>query len=145
MGNQVFISLDNLKKTNKFHPASEFGNELDYIICLFDGQGTCRISLKNNYDSYDFKPEVLFHKGDKKSDINKRLIESLAESVVKTREQLIATLNKIEKQCQGYEKKLASIFVPAQHSALAIDGITDQIARLKLRIKDCERLEALCK
>ncbi|MEZ6960001.1 MULTISPECIES: AAA family ATPase [unclassified Aeromonas] len=145
IGSYIFIPLDNLKNTHEFHPTSETGNELNYIVCQFDGQGTCRISMKSRYGSFNFKPEVLFHKGDKKPNINKRLITSLAESVAKTREQLIATLNKIEKQCQGYEKKLASIFVPAQQSALAIDGITEQIARLKLRIKDCERLEALCK
>ncbi|MDM5123352.1 AAA family ATPase [Aeromonas rivipollensis] len=145
IGSYIFISLDNLKKTNEFHPTSESGNELNYIVCQFDGQGTCRISMKNRYESFNFKPEVLFHKGDKKNNINKRLITSLAESVAKTREQLIATLDKIETQRQGYEKKLASIFVPAKQRALAIDGIAEQIDRLKLRIKDCERLEALCK
>ncbi|WP_279486909.1 hypothetical protein [Aeromonas veronii] len=46
---------------------------------------------------------------------------------------------------QGYEQRLASIFVPVEKVAIALDGITEQISQLKLRIKDCERLEALCK
>ena len=50
----------------------------------------------------------------------------------------------MESQHQGYESKLASLFVPADKSAIAIQGITLQIERLKMRIKDCERLEALC-
>ncbi|MEV3826019.1 AAA family ATPase [Aeromonas caviae] len=139
----IFIPSENLKKDNEFHPVDQHGNEISGVYCKFDGQGSCRIS--NRYNNYNFKPEVIFHKGDKKPNINRRLITSLAQSVAKTREQLIATLDKIETQRQGYEKKLASIFVPAKQRALAIDGIAEQIDRLKLRIKDCERLEALCK
>ena len=97
-----------------------------------------------HYLNFHYTPSVSFHKGDKKTDVNERLITSLAKSVSDIREKLLTILNKVETQHQGYETKLSSLFVPADKSAIAIQGITLQIERLKMRIKDCERLEALC-
>ena len=65
--------------------------------------------------------------------------------MTEVRAQLTAILDKVETLQQGYEQRLASIFVPVEKVAIALDGITEQISQLKLRIKDCERLEALCK
>ena len=135
-------------KSGEFHPLDESGNEIDELNCEFDKQGTCKISYSQyvyHSGSFEFKPKVLFHKGDKKPDINQRLIDSLSSSVTEVRSQLSAILDKVETLQQGYEQRLASIFVPVEKVAIALDGITEQISQLKLRIKDCERLEALCK
>ena len=43
------------------------------------------------------------------------------------------------------EAGLASLFVPAEKTRLTTEGIAQQIDSLKLRIKDCERLEELCR
>ncbi|MFM4865431.1 AAA family ATPase [Aeromonas caviae] len=144
----LYVSVKYMKGTERFHPLDQLGNEIEDIFCSFDGQGSCKISMASSYysnSSFEFKPTILFHKGDKKQNINKRLITSLSYSVAKTREQLIAILDKVETQRQGYEEKLASIFMPTEKTMLAFDGISEQIRQLKLRIKDCERLEALCK
>jgi MoxR-like ATPase len=140
----LLIPVGKIKKKGEFHPLDLSGNELEYITCEFDGQGVCNISHDHSHSTLDFKPTLLFHKGDKKTDVNERLITSLAKSVSDIREKLLKILNKVESQHQGYETKLASLFVPTDQSAIAIQGITEQIERLKMRIKDCERLEALC-
>lgn len=137
-----------MHKSGEFHPIDQSGNEIDELDCEFDKQGTCKISNSRSFysnSSFDFKPEILFHKGDRKPDINQRLIDSLSSSVTEVRAQLTAILDKVETLQQGYEQRLASIFVPVEKVAIALDGITEQISQLKLRIKDCERLEALCK
>ena len=98
-----------------------------------------------DYLSIKFTPEILFHKGDKKEDINIRLVTSLSYSVIEIREKLSTTLKKVEKRFKAYEAKLSSPFVPADKVSLATSGIALQIEGLHLRIKDCERLEELCR
>jgi MoxR-like ATPase len=90
-------------------------------------------------------PKIAYQKGDKKEDINKRLISSLIKSVAGIRKKLLNILETIEEKAKSYESKLASPFVPSDKTSLAIAGISEQIARLQHRIKDCERLEALCR
>jgi len=140
----LLIPVAMMGKKGSFKPLDVNGNEIRDVSCEFDGQGTCRVNYKPFDTSHDFKPVVQFHKGDKKADVNKRLITSLAKSVSDIREQLLTILTKVESQRKGYETKLSSLFVPTDKSAIAIQGITEQIERLKMRIKDCERLEALC-
>ncbi|MFM5748129.1 AAA family ATPase [Aeromonas caviae] len=144
----IYFSTKRMYKSGEFHPLDEAGNEIDELNCEFDKQGTCKVSYSRRVyssGSFEFKPKVLFHKGDKKPDINQRLVDSLSSSVTEVRAQLTAILDKVETLQQGYEQRLASIFVPVEKVAIALDGITEQISQLKLRIKDCERLEALCK
>lgn len=143
----IYISKEKLKSKDTFHPVDERGNENDEIECSFDGQGTCQldyISRSINYKTINFTPKVLFHKGDKKKDINSRLIASLSESVGEVRKQLNLTLKGVERRAKNLEGSLTSPFVPPEKSTIAISGIMSQIDGLQLRIKDCERLETLC-
>lgn len=143
----LYIDFDYMKSNDTFKPVDRSGNEIDKVTCNFDGQGTCHIAFNRNYHSSNntsYKPEVLFHKGDKKTEVNNRLVESLVESVSELKMQLATLLGEVEKKRVDYEVKLESLFVPAEQSQIAIHGITEQIEGLKLRIKDCERLEALC-
>ena len=143
----INIPAENINSKEKFHPVDARGNDLEEIECQFDGQGTCMFTYQGerNYKNSTFTPKILFHKGDKKDDINARLIMSLSQSVSETREKLALTLKKVEKQFKSYESKLNSPFVPADKISLAISGIAAQIEGLQLRIKDCERLEELCR
>lgn len=144
---EILIAKDRLKTKDEFHPLDNKGNEQKNINCKFDGQGTCQITMPNgsvSYLSIKFTPEIIFHKGDKKEDINIRLVTSLSYSVSELREKLSAALEKVEKRFKTYEAKLSSPFVPANKISLAISGIALQVEGLQLRIKDCERLEDLC-
>ncbi|MDI3206660.1 AAA family ATPase [Pseudomonas shahriarae] len=145
---EIFIAKDRLKTKDEFHPVDSKGNEQKSIKCKFDGQGTCQLNMSDGHMDYvgiKFTPEIIFHKGDKKEDINIRLVTSLSYSVSEIRDKLSTTLKRVEKRFKSYEAKLNSPFVPADKVSLAISGIALQIEGLQLRIKDCERLEELCR
>lgn len=145
-GKQIYISLDKIKSKDKFIPVDQNGNELRYVDCQFHGQGSCKIHFNaGNRDIFDFKPDILFHKGDRKEKINDRLIKSLSISVSEIRNELQSTLKFVTYKFSALDAQLASLFMPTEKSGLAIVGISEQIENLKLRIKDCERLEELCR
>jgi len=73
------------------------------------------------------------------------LISSLSQSITEIKKRLNTTTSQVEKRFKRYETTLRSPFVPTAKSALAISGIAAQIQGLQLRIKDCERLEELCR
>jgi MoxR-like ATPase len=137
-----------MKSEDEFFALDKSGNQIDTVECQFDKQGTCRLKYHDGYrwgKEISFKPKILFCRGDKKQDINSRLISSLTDSVKSIRVKLTSTLEKIETQRFEYEQKLESPFITAEKAQLAISGIVDQINRIKLRITDCERLEELCR
>lgn len=144
-GEQIFIPYDKLKSNDEFMAVNKYGNELQYVKCKFDGQGTCVIRYSQSRTPIEYKPDVLFHKGDKKEGVNERLISSLSSSVSDIKSQLQSALKMLTKRYSEIESKLTSLFVPAEKTNLAISGISEQIERLKVRIKDCERLEELCR
>lgn len=145
---RVYIPRENFKSKKEFYPFDENGNLLKRFSYNFDGQGTCKLY---EFDSYghkhhfgNFTPEILFKKGDKKKDINQRLIQSLAQSVAEIRSQCQTVLQEVETKHQAYQKVLYSPFVEQKDIDVAVLGISEQIKQLELRIKDCERLENLC-
>ena len=142
-GKQICIPYANVKSTTEFCPVDQSGNELRDVKCKFDGQGSCRIEFER--DSINYKPDILFHKGDKKEGVNERLVAALSQSISETRAELQSILEDVEKKFSELKSELSSPFVPVEKTALAISGISDQIENLKLRIKDCERLEELCR
>lgn len=144
-GNQIFVPADLIKTKERFIPVDQYRNELNQIDCQFHGQGTCKTHFKVSGEIFDFKPDVLFHKGDKKDNVNERLIKSLSKSVLEIRNSLQSTLAIVIKKFTEMESDLASPFAPTEKTNLAILGISEQIESLKLRIKDCERLEELCR
>lgn len=144
----LYIPKEKIKSKNIFHPTDERGNEITEIECQFDGQGTCQLDYTGGsytYRKIKFTPKILFHKGDKKDNINERLISSLSQSITEIKKRLNTTTSQVEKRFKRYETTLRSPFVPTAKSALAISGIAAQIQGLQLRIKDCERLEELCR
>lgn len=144
---EIYIPRGRLKSTEEFHPVDALGNEKEEIECTFDGQGTCQLNYTGSsrrHRKINITPAVLFHKGDKKKDVNTRLISSLAQSVAETRKKFLATLKRVENKFKSHKSTLSSPFVPAEKVEVAISGIAEQIENLQLRIKDCERLEALC-
>lgn len=141
-----YIDTDYLKTTEPFNPCDEYGNDLEDYTCEFDGQGTCKISYdRRRYPCHgEFTPRVLVHKGDRKPNVNSRLVLSLGESVKEIRSKLSDTLERAVRREKGYLLELQSPFVPSSKVRNAILAVSSHIERLKLRIKDCERLEELC-
>ena len=146
----VYIPFKEQGSNDRFHPVDALGNIEHNITCNFDGQGACDIDYDWNYGGGHrigpsrFSPEILFHKGDKKDNVNSRLIDDLKKSVVELRKEIEAALGNVQAQFEGYEATLDSPFVSKATSQIALRGIKAQMDSLKLRIADCERLEALC-
>jgi MoxR-like ATPase len=144
----IYIPASQFKSKDNFHPADEDGNERSNINVSFDEQGSCILSYtdyRHNYKDVIFKPNISFHKGDKKNDINKRLIQSISGSVAKLRKNCQEIKVKTQSKLEGYRKNLTTPFATPHETDIAVQGVLDQIEQLKLRIADCERLEALCK
>lgn len=145
----LYIPYSMLKTRDTFHPTDKSGNEKQEFKCTFDGHGTCKVIYTDPFyshkqDEKPFTPKVLFHKGDKKSDVNSRLISSLAGSVADIRKLLLEAQQTCLEKNEEYKKKLASPFVNERLLNIPLEAINDQLSGLALRIKDCERLEALC-
>lgn len=145
---KILISYSKMNSHDEFSPVDLHGNELENFTCSFKGQGTCHVEDHNNDYGYEdnskYTPEVLFHKGDKKEEINTRLVSSLKASIVDIRSKLQEILTTCEERNIHFKKLLASPFISDELLSIPLSGVEDQIKDLALRIKDCQRLEALC-
>ena len=142
-GKQIYIPYENVKSTKEFCPVDQSGNVIRDVKCKFDGQGSCRIEFER--ESINYAPDILFYKGDKKDGVNERLVAALSQSISEIRTELQEILEDVQTKFSDLKSDLASPFVPIERTGIAISGISDQIESLKLRIKDCERLEELCR
>ncbi len=141
----IYLSCEKIKSKTPFKPVDILGNEIREIECSYDGQGSCKVKYLQNGDCVNFTPAILIKKGDKKEGVNERLIAALSKSVSETKSQLISVLEMVNNNFSKIESELASLFVPTDKTSLAILGVAEQVESLKLRIKDCERLEELCR
>ena len=145
MSGVYFIPVDKFKKNERFHPLDGNGSLVHNVTVSFDDQGGCVYSF-DHYGREDvvvnLKP--LFARGEKKQDINRKLVDSLSASVKDVRVELQKALKVVEAKGESYKDRLKSPFVVDADVDTAIEGILDQIKQLKVRIVDCERLENLC-
>ena len=141
-----YIPKDKIKSKDEFHPIDEQGNELEWIKCCFDTQGTCSITVHVRGYSMradDFCPQIMFHKGDKNSDVSPRLIESLKEAVQELTDKIETIIEQIEVKQSQFETELDTPFVPENIRNIALQSVEKQLQDMKLRHKDCARLESL--
>ena len=145
----IFIEASLIKTTEEFYPVDESGNEIDEIQGCFNRQGSCELTLQYEnsryYKSFTFTPKILFHKGDKKEEVNNRLINALTKAIQTLKNKLETALGTIKAKLVSYQQALHTQFVPEQIQSIATEGIQQQIEDLKLRIQDCNRLRGLCK
>lgn len=144
----IYIPKNKMKSTDEFHPIDKQGNELDQIMCCFDSQGTCSIKVPTGYYNEwqkigTFSPKILFHKGDKKTDVNSRLIESLREAVLELSHKIEEIIEQIKAKLDQLTTELETPFVPERVRNIALEGIETQLQDMKLRHKDCDRLKSL--
>ena len=144
-----YIPIAKMKSREKFHPIDESGNELQEFQCCFDGQGTCEIEEKvrdyysNGWVQMDpYTPDVLFHKGDKKEDVNTRLVESLQQAIEETSSKFDAIIKQIQAKSVKFKKELETPFVPEKNRSIALESVDKQLQDMKLRRKDCDRLKS---
>lgn len=145
----LLIPAKKLKSKDAFTPVDRSGNPHEDLECSFDKQGACRIAIVGHMVGYyskptPFTPEILLHKGDRKENVNSRLIKSLSNSVRDVHTKLGAMLKQVVKRQKQFNLELETPFVSKQKTGLATLAIQQQVDGLELRIKDCERLVALC-
>lgn len=139
-----YVARGRFNTNGEFHGLDRNGKEQTEIVCDFEGQGSCRIKYENVEIKPGYTPTVLFHKGDRKEDVNERLVKELKRAALDLRNQIQAVLNSVESRKAAYLKSLKSPFVPTSKTELATESVTQQCSDLELRIKDCERLIELC-
>jgi MoxR-like ATPase len=160
---QKFYILKEYYKTDKqFRPVDENGNEIEWIRCNFKGTGSCEIEVndvcrnnRNNRikncedDHYDwkhyetFKPKVLYKKGDRKKDINSRLIKAFESEIEEIRKNLMINLNEIQNKKEKFLKEIDNPFVADEKIKWCIDGIENQIGEINLLEKECDRIKGV--
>jgi len=146
-----YIPAVEMKSSEPFNPIDEHGNEINWVNCNFDKQGVCHIGIERNQNSFGrdrqeidaFSPKILFHKGDKKSDINSRLVSSLREAVVELMDKIQGIIKDIESKLFEFQKELDTPFILDSTRDIALESISNQLTDMKLRHKDGERLMSL--
>ena len=145
--NRVFyIPLSDFRAKKKTHPSDESGNRFSELTVSFDQQGSCFIEHSGSEynEKLTFTPKVMFHKGDKKEEVNERLVEALALEVRELKSKLVSSQRSISQKSKSQLAKLSTPFVSEEDSNSAIRGFNEQKESLELKIKDCDRLESLC-
>ena len=148
---EFFIDKKYIKTDKEFHPVDENGNELKNFICNFKGTGSCDIKTKNyNYrdrftDRDPFSPNILYYKGDKKGNVNKRLINSLNESAVKLIEDIENMLKELDSYKERLKDEIDNPFVPKEDLLILLNSIDKLIENLKVRKLDCGKIKDLAK
>lgn len=143
----ILIPSEKLKSSDAFNPLTFQGAVLKDVSCKFDRQGVCEVTLDAGYASrrvVKVTPSVLFHKGDKKTGVNKRLVQALTKQVLELKSELETVRDQAQARVEAYRLSMASIFVPEVKTELAYQGVHEQVERLNLRVLDCERLLSLC-
>lgn len=145
----VYIPTAKMKSREKFHPIDKSGNELQNFRCCFDGQGTCEIeerdrrSYNNRWVQVDpYTPEVLFHKGDKKEDVNPRLVEALQQEIEETSSKFDAITEQIQAKTTKFKDELETPFVPEKTAEIAWESVENQLREMRSRRQDCDRLKS---
>lgn len=142
---ELYIPYSEFKSNRQFHPCNANGVALKQITGQFDKQGVC--SIEHNeyyYDNTTYTPKILFHKGDKRSDTNDRLVESLKEAVKDIQDRILLVEREVQAKADVYEQHLSSPFVSPESTAIAMSSVKKQLNDIKMRIDDCDRLYDLC-
>ena len=144
----LYILASKMKSTDEFHPIDKQGNKINEMKCCFGGQGTCSISAKHQYyerweQQKDFIPKVLFHKGQRKAEVNQRLIDSLQEAVLDLSHNIEVIIKQIEARLSQLQTEMETPFVPEAIRSIAIESVESQLRHMKVRRLDCNRLEDL--
>lgn len=143
-----YIPIAKMKTREKFHPIDKNGTELQEFQCCFNGQGTCEIEkvdrryYNNSWVQIDsYKPKVLFHKGDKKEDVNPRLVEALQHEIVETSNKFDTVIEQIQAKRSRFKDGLDTPFVPGEVAKISWESVDNQLREMRLRRQDCDRLQ----
>ena len=147
----IYIPYGEMKSQGQFHPVDENGIFIKEYRYQFNKQGSCKVEFleDSNYnggywcDDTTYTPIVLNAIGTKKTKIDKRLSKSFQDDILKLSKQLEMIIKDTELKKEDFLKDLDTPFLEQTKIDIAIESVNQQIDDLKLRYKDCERLESL--
>jgi len=141
---EFYLPIDKFKKDQQFYALNIDGNNSE-IVCNFKGTGTCECRLNNHsyYQSITSAPDILFYKGDKKKDVNHRLISQLQKAVEELQLKSDSMIKEVTGHFEKFKVELKTPFVPEHIQEIAIDAVKTMLDDLKLRREDCNRLHKL--
>lgn len=153
---QIFlIPKSKMNDQEKFNPIDNQGNTLKWIECEFNGQGTCSIkankSARTNDDDLNrnncwknhelFKPEILFHNGERRKDIDMGFVTSLTADLKKLSKTIEDILTTLKCQEKTFIETIETPFISRNDLNIPIEGINQQLENFELRLKDCDRIK----
>lgn len=135
---ELYIPVSQFKTEESFYLIDQSGNERTDYRAAFNEQGNCILE----YDCDYYIAKVLYRKGTKKTDVNRRLIRSLHDAVNELHQKLQSAVEQVmDSYCDEFENP----FLSDEDSQVRWHASKKQIENLELRIADCKRLEALCR
>lgn len=145
---ECYIPVSDFKSKDVSFPVDKSGNEIRKLNVEFDGQGSCILTHDDyNYkrSQYKFSPKVMFKKGDKKQDVHEILIKGLLDNLQSLKSDLIKNRQSVASKEKNLLSSINTPFISDESASLSVEGYQAQIKSLDLKIKDCERLEELCR
>jgi len=141
----LYLPHKYLKTDEQFFPVDQAGNVVKDLSCKFNGQDACSVRETRSSREHIFKPEIRFHRNDKKEGVHALLVNGLSGMIGELKNDLMSMLKTVEARSAKVEAELASLFVPGEKTRLAVLGMQEQISQIKLRITACELLEEKCR
>lgn len=142
---ELYIPVSDFKSGSISHPVDSNGNLLSDIDIEFDKQGTCYLKYDSHYyPAIEFSPKVMFKKGSKKQDIHEILLSGLLDKTKELKKDLCSNRQSVASKEKNLLSSINTPFISDESASISLQGYEAQIKSLDLKIKDCERLEALC-
>ena len=143
----LLINVDEFKSEENFHPIDENGNALEDIEVKFDNQGSSYIKYipDDDYEEVIFTPKVMYKKGARKGNVHEILTNGLLDRTKKLKQDLIRNRQSVASKEKSLLSSINTPFISDESASLSVEGYQAQIKSLDLKIKDCERLEELCR
>lgn len=141
----VYIPYKNIKTSLKYYPVDDKLNDIKRMSYNFNSSTNAVFSYENtSYNDFIFEPNILCKKGDRKDSIAQGLVDAFLSNINQLKNDLLMTLSALEQKREEYKKELSNIFISDNDLNKIITSFLFQISQIKLRLKDCERLESLC-
>ncbi len=143
---ELYIPVTEFKSSIDSHPVDSSGNVLNEIDIEFDSQGSCYLKYEGDYrhHSIEFSPIVMFKKGSKKQDIHEILLNGLLDRTKLLKNDLSRNRQSVASKEKNLLLSINTPFIDDKSASISLEGYQIQVKSLDLKIKDCERLEALC-
>jgi len=142
----LLIDVDEFKSSEDFHPIDENGNAIEDLQVMFDNQGSSYIKYTpdNDYEEVLFTPKVMYKKGARNGNVHEILISGLLNKTKRLQKDLRRNRQSILSKESNLLSSINTPFINDESAKVSLEGYNRQIKSLDLKIKDCERLEALC-